>query len=75
MRVGSDGRVTIPKALRQQLGLDPGTEVRLAVVGDALLIRTVTASPSRGQILAGRLRGRGDVPMSTDEILGLTRPD
>jgi len=31
-------------------------------------------APSRGQALIQNLRGRGEVAMSTDEIMALTRP-
>lgn len=39
------------------------------------MIRKVRAGPSRGRRLVERLRGRGDVAMTTDEIMALTRGD
>jgi AbrB family looped-hinge helix DNA binding protein len=72
MRVTSKGQVTIPQAIREQLGIQPGTEVGFEVEGDA--IRIVKTSPStRGHVLVDRLRGSGHGRMSTDEILALTR--
>lgn len=72
MLVTEKGQVTIPKAIRDVLGILPGTQVEFTVEGDHLVVRK-SADSSRGQRLAARMRGRGDVPMSTDEILALTR--
>ena len=72
MRVTSKGQVTIPQAIREQLGIQPGSEVGFEVDGDA--IRIVKTAPSaRGRVLVDRLRGSGHGRMSTDEILALTR--
>jgi AbrB family looped-hinge helix DNA binding protein len=75
MKVGEKGQVTIPKALRDALGIGAGSEVvfQLHRDGDALVVRKVAVGPSRGDHLARRLRGRGDVTMTTDEIMALTR--
>ncbi|KGN34853.1 AbrB family transcriptional regulator [Knoellia sinensis KCTC 19936] len=75
MMVTDKGQVTIPKALRDRLGIGPGSEVDFEQQGDAILVRKATGAPSRGARIAERLRGRGDVSMSTDEIMALTRGD
>jgi AbrB family looped-hinge helix DNA binding protein len=36
MKITSDGQITIPAEIQQQLGLEPGTEVCLEVVGSTL---------------------------------------
>ena len=74
MRVGEKGQVTIPKELRDRMGIREGTEVVFESAGDTLVLRKAEGTPSRGRVLAERLRGRGDVAMSTDEIMALTRP-
>jgi len=74
MRVGEKGQVTIPKELRDRMGIREGTEVVFESAGDTLVLRKAEGKPSRGRVLAERLRGRGDVGMSTDEIMALTRP-
>jgi AbrB family looped-hinge helix DNA binding protein len=38
------GRVVIPKRLRDEIGLAPGTEIDISVDGAALRLETVTAS-------------------------------
>lgn len=73
MRLTSKGQVTIPIAVRDQVGLRPGSEVEFAVDGETVLITKAKEQPSRGQGIAARLRGRGDVAMTTDEIMALTR--
>lgn len=73
MRVTEKGQVTIPKALRDSLGIGAGTEVVFERADDTIVIRKVTEAPTRGQRIADRLRGRGDIQMTTDEIMALTR--
>jgi len=73
MRVTEKGQITIPKELRDALGIGAGTEVEFESADDAIVVRKVTAGPTRGEGLAARLRGRGDVRMTTDEIMALTR--
>lgn len=75
MRVTEKGQVTIPKELRDALGIGAGTEVEFEQVADGLLVRKVAEGGGRGRNLARRLRGRGDVALTTDEIMALTRVD
>jgi antitoxin PrlF len=73
MKVTEKGQVTIPKDLRDALGIGAGTEVEFERKEDALVVRKARGVPSRGRQLVERLRGRGDVAMTTDEIMALTR--
>jgi AbrB family looped-hinge helix DNA binding protein len=75
MRVGEKGQVTIPKELRDALGIGSGTDLEFTLNEDAMVVRKVPDGPTRGRRLAERLRGRGDVSMTTDEIMALTRGD
>ena len=72
MRVTEKGQVTIPKTLRDRFGIAAGTDVEFHVRGDALVLRT-SAQNRRGRRIADRLRGLGDVPLSTEEIMALAR--
>lgn len=72
MMVTEKGQVTIPKALRDELGILPGTEVEFAVQDEHLVVRKAPEQ-SRGARVVSRMRGRGAGAMSTDEILALTR--
>lgn len=75
MRITSKGQVTIPVGIREQAGLLPHTEVDFEF--DGKVVRIVRAGTlkqdSRGARLVAHLRGRGDVAMSTDAIMALTR--
>lgn len=75
MNLTSKGQVTIPKRVRDHLGIGPGSAVRFEVDerGEVLLRREVAEprSPDRFDRLVGR--GQGD--LSTDEIMRLMRGD
>ncbi len=73
MRVTEKGQVTIPKRLRDELGFGAGTEVEFQRDDDAIVIRKLAEGPTRGSRLVQRLRGRGDVALTTEEIMALTR--
>jgi AbrB family looped-hinge helix DNA binding protein len=75
VRVTSKGQVTIPKEVRERLGIFPNTEVDFEVRGNIARLVKVPAKRSRGRGIdvVARLRGTADVRMSTDEILALTR--
>ena len=73
MRVTAKGQVTIPKDLRDATGIGVGSEVEFVLEGDTIVLRKVHDGPSRGNCPAARLRGRGDVALSTDEIMAMTR--
>lgn len=73
MRITSKGQVTIPQELRERAGLMPGCEVEFVEGRNGhISIRKLTGS-RRGRRIVERLRGRGNVRMTTDEILTLTR--
>jgi AbrB family looped-hinge helix DNA binding protein len=65
--------VTIPRDLRDALGLGAGTAVELERRNDTIVLRKAADGPTCGDKTAERLRGRGDVAMTTDEIMALTR--
>ena len=75
MRVSSKGQVTIPANIRKRAGLLPHTEVEFELDGAFVKIRPVRPKKrgGRGRRLISHLRGRGDIAMSTDEIMALTR--
>jgi AbrB family looped-hinge helix DNA binding protein len=75
VRVTEKGQVTIPKELRDALGIGAGTEVEFERRRDTIVVRKAKTGEQRGHRLAERLRGRGDVAMTTDEIMALTRAD
>ncbi len=70
-KMTTKGQVTIPKRLRDYLGLKPGSDVdfELAEDGRVFLKSHCEASESR----FARLRGSAKLGMSTDELMALTR--
>lgn len=71
MRIDERGQVTIPKALRDSLGLTPGTEVEVVEAGGGVLVRRAMAVHPVDRV-AGALDGvfDGDVDAYIDEIRG-----
>jgi AbrB family looped-hinge helix DNA binding protein len=70
--VTSKGQVTVPKPVRERLGIVPGSKVvfELSEDGRVFLVKAgAERQPSRFE----RLRGRADLGLSTDEIMALTR--
>ena len=72
MRVTSGGRATIPKPIRDRLGIVPGSAVGLELAPDSLV---VLLKVDRGQRVSPfeMLRGRAGAGLTTDEIMALTR--
>ncbi len=72
--VTSKGQVTIPKKVRDLLGLEPGSGVdfELTPSGDVVL-RHGNHKAKRPLRRFARLRGSATVKMSTDQIMALTR--
>lgn len=75
LRITSKGQVTIPADIRERAGLLPQTEVEFEFDGEMVRIVRATSSKrdGRGARVVAHLRGRGDVAMSTDAIMALTR--
>ena len=75
MRITTKGQVTIPIDIRERLGLGPGSVVDFSIDGEGVRITKARERQDRGEQLVRHLRGRGDVAMSTDEIMALTRSE
>jgi AbrB family looped-hinge helix DNA binding protein len=70
VRVTQKGQVTIPLEVRRALGIGPGSDVEFEPDGRGA--RLVVNHDRVAEDIA-RMRGAGDVELSTDEILSLTR--
>lgn len=71
--ITSKGQVTVPKPIRDYLGLKPGSAVVFErTAGGEVVIRPQSATKRQPSRFA-KLRGRGTVRMTTDAILALTR--
>jgi len=74
VRITSKGQVTIPKALRDELGLLPGTEVEFVRDEEGVRVYRAPGGRSRGEELVKHLREAGrNYTMTTEEVMRLTR--
>lgn len=73
MWITSKGQITVPARLREKKGFLPHTQVEFVEDGDAVRLVKVGSVPRRGRAFVEHLRGKGNVAMSTDEIMALTR--
>ena len=74
MRITSKGQVTIPREIREKMGLLPETEVKFEVRESEVILKK--ADPGKKTRLGpylSVLRGSAEISMSTDEIMKLTR--
>jgi antitoxin PrlF len=75
MKITTKGQVTIPKRIRDEFGLLPGTEVEFVAEEGDVKVRKLQGGRTRGQEIVDHLRqaSGGDIKMSTEEIMRLTR--
>lgn len=72
-KITSKGQVTIPKRIRDHLGLKPGSQVEFTVVSEGK-IGLVTAE-KRAKSRFGAIRGSLNLGMTTDEFMRMVRGD
>jgi antitoxin PrlF len=71
-RVTRKGQVTIPKRVRDHLGIAPGSVVDFELGADGRIVLTVVGAepkPSRFE----RIRGIAKTKLTTDQIMALLR--
>ena len=81
----SKGQVTIPKRIRDYLGLKPGSEVDFGYGGDGMIVLKAAAGldgegradreRKRMEKALQEIRGTLDLGMSTDEFMRFVRGD
>ncbi|WP_223210707.1 AbrB/MazE/SpoVT family DNA-binding domain-containing protein [Microcystis aeruginosa] len=68
MKISPNGQITIPPDIQEKLGLLPGTEIQLEVIGDILQIRK-PRTLSRGKQLIAAIRGKATSRLTTNDII------
>ena len=70
-KITTKGQVTIPKRLRDHLGLKPGSSVEFELAADGrVFLKTAQRAP---ESRFARVRGSVKFGMTTDEVMALTR--
>jgi len=69
MNMTSKGQVTIPKAIRDQFGMDATTDIEFVVEDGRVVLKAKKSDRDRFQ----RVLGSADSGMTTEQILSLTR--
>ena len=70
-KMTSKGQVTLPKRLRDHLGLKPGSEIDFELAEDGRVFLKARNPPPKSRF--ARLLGSAKLGMTTDEIMALTR--
>ena len=70
--VTSKGQVTIPKHVRDLLGIGPGSQIDFERAPDGRIVMVKVEKNAR-QTRFARLRGHAGKGLSTDEIMAMTR--
>jgi AbrB family looped-hinge helix DNA binding protein len=73
VKITSKGQVTLPLALRKELGWNQNTELDAQLTKDGVLFRPKSGVNTRGQKLVQRLAGGARLKWTTDQLMALTR--
>jgi AbrB family looped-hinge helix DNA binding protein len=69
-KVGTKGQVVIPKAIREEIGIEPGDEVAFEADGLEVRIRRAADEPRVRALEIKALRGTwADTPGGTNELM------
>jgi AbrB family looped-hinge helix DNA binding protein len=73
-RVTRKGQVTIPKRVREYLGIEPGSVVDFEVADDGRIVLVKQGAPP-GPSRFEKLRGTAPTKLTTDQLMALLRGD
>ena len=73
MHINTKGQVTIPIEIREKFNLLPNTEVDFIEYENYVALVKKKNSSRRGHNIIKSLKDRGNIKMTTDEIMKLTR--
>jgi antitoxin PrlF len=76
MTVTVKGQITIPQALRERFGLQPGTEVEFVAGADGLQVKPRKRSHRKATAFdawLAKAAGSATTKRSTDQIMAVTR--
>ena len=73
-KVSTQGRITIPKRIRDRLGLKPGMVVEVFLNKDSQIV--ITSSETKKEAYLARFdmaRGKADIRFKTEDLMMLLR--
>jgi antitoxin PrlF len=73
-RVTRKGQVTIPKRVRDYLGIEPGSMVEFDVTADGRIVLIKQGAPPAPDRFE-KLRGTAPTKLTTDQLMALLRGD
>ena len=73
LQVGSDGRIMLPKSIRQEFGIKPGSKVMINTANNAIQITTVENSLKAARLLVKQYCKSGESVV--DEFLQSRRQE
>jgi AbrB family looped-hinge helix DNA binding protein len=73
-RVTRKGQVTIPKRVREYLGIAPGSVVEFEVAGDGRVVLVKQGAPA-GPSRFEKVRGAATTKLTTDDLMAMLRGD
>ncbi|MGH6896300.1 MAG: AbrB/MazE/SpoVT family DNA-binding domain-containing protein [Geminicoccaceae bacterium] len=73
-RVTRKGQVTIPKRVRDHLGIEPGSVVEFEVMPDGRIMLVKQGAPPEPSRFE-KLRGTAPTKLTTDQLMALLRGD
>ncbi len=75
MKITTKGQVTIPKQFCEKYGLFPDTDAVSEAADNGVVIRPARDIEEQLKIRLAHATGSATVPITTDDILALTRGD
>ena len=76
MKLTIKGQVTIPRKIREHLSLSPYDDIDFVIKdGEVVLIKNPDSRNSFQHHINNKMRGKGRINMTTDEIMRLTRDE
>ncbi len=73
MKITSKGQITIPQRFRERYLLHPQTEVEFVAAEQGVIIRPARTPKRRFREWLDQARGSATEPITTDEVMKLTR--
>ena len=72
-KLNQKGQVTIPKRLRDHLGLKPGAAIKFGISDDGRVLLDIQRAAKDGKNPFRSIRGSATAQLTTEQIMAMTR--